>query len=96
MRNMTSHLCQNDFHYTILLLFYTNNLHSCPAAALSLELSPVVLIDHDVSVLDTLVDKLRHDLVQILHGVSVDPRLDVVLGSEFEHLGNVGSGRSYG
>lgn len=60
----------------------------------ALQLAPLTVIDHDISVLGTFVDKLWHDLVEVVHRVLVDPRLDLVVLGELKHFRDIDRRRS--
>lgn len=53
-----------------------------------LELPTVLLVDKDVSVLDVALVHERDDLVDLVHRSLLNPRLDLVLDGEVEHLGD--------
>jgi hypothetical protein len=53
-----------------------------------LQLPTVLLVDKDVSVLDVTLVHERDDLVDLVHRSLLNPRLDLVLDGEVEHLGD--------
>ena len=56
--------------------------HTC------LKLSTVLLVDKDVSVSNITLVHLGDDLVDVVELSLLDPGVDLLLGGEFEHLGD--------
>ena len=70
--------------HSTLRLCLNSTLVSCCNAYL--KLSTVLLVDEDVSVSNVSLVHLGDDLVDVVELSLLDPRVDLLLGGEFEHL----------
>lgn len=74
----TRHLRVRKFLFLLRMLLSSQRL----------QLPTVLLVDKDVSVLDVTLVHERDDLVDLVHRSLLNPRLDLVLDGEVQHLGD--------
>lgn len=77
-----------------VLTYYSATTDRLQLNLLSLHFTTVVLVDQDVSVSSTAVVHVGDSLVDVVHGPSLGPSLDLVITGKLQHLGDGGGRRS--